>query len=146
MCGPDIIWGMSNAVILKLHGVCRTPSCDPPRSLEITWGLKMSKLLNLIAYSLACLLTCTNCVFSCICECLQSTCLESLLLPFRWCLASLYILVLIERGVLYWWWTCLTSLFTLFHILAHDYLLVISLWSLLRINSCFCKSWHNDWV
>jgi hypothetical protein len=28
----------------------------------------MSKLLNLIAYSLACLLTCTNSVLSCICE------------------------------------------------------------------------------
>jgi hypothetical protein len=28
----------------------------------------MSKLLNLIAYSLSCLLTCTNRVLSCICE------------------------------------------------------------------------------
>jgi hypothetical protein len=28
----------------------------------------MSKLLNLIAYSLVCLLTCTKCVLSCICE------------------------------------------------------------------------------
>jgi hypothetical protein len=28
----------------------------------------MSKLLNLIAYSLACLLTCTSLVLSCICE------------------------------------------------------------------------------
>jgi hypothetical protein len=28
----------------------------------------MSKSLNLIAYSLACLLTCTNLVLSCICE------------------------------------------------------------------------------
>jgi hypothetical protein len=58
----------SNMMISKLRGVCRTQSCDPPHSLEITWGLKMSKLLNLIAYSLACLLTCTNWVLSCICE------------------------------------------------------------------------------
>jgi hypothetical protein len=59
---------MSNMVILKLWGVCRTQSCDPPCSLEITWGFKMSKLSNLIAYSLACLLICTNWVLSCICE------------------------------------------------------------------------------
>jgi hypothetical protein len=30
----------------------------------------MSKLLNLIGYSLECLLSCTNCALSCICECL----------------------------------------------------------------------------
>jgi hypothetical protein len=59
---------MSNTVISKLRGVCRTQSCDPPYSLEIIWGLKMSKLLNLISYSLACLLTCINWVLSCICE------------------------------------------------------------------------------
>jgi hypothetical protein len=35
-------------VILKLQGVCRTQSCDPPRGLEITRGPKMCKLLNLI--------------------------------------------------------------------------------------------------
>jgi hypothetical protein len=59
---------ISNLVILKFWGVCRTQSCDSPRSLEIIWGLKMSKLLNLITYSLACLLTYTNWVLSCICE------------------------------------------------------------------------------
>jgi hypothetical protein len=59
---------MSNTVIFKLWGVCHTQSCDPPCGLEIIWGLKMSKLLNLIAYSLACLLTCTIWVISCICE------------------------------------------------------------------------------
>jgi hypothetical protein len=59
---------MSNTVISKLQGVCRTQSCDPPHGLEIIWWLKMSKLLNLIAYSLACLLTYTNWVLSCICE------------------------------------------------------------------------------
>jgi hypothetical protein len=51
---------ISNMVILKLRGVCRTQSCDPPYGIEVTWGSKMSKLLNLIAYSAACLLTCTN--------------------------------------------------------------------------------------
>jgi hypothetical protein len=59
---------MSNIVISKVRGVCHIQSCDPSRSLEIIWGLKMSKLLNLIAYSLACLLTCTNWALSCICE------------------------------------------------------------------------------
>jgi hypothetical protein len=59
---------LSNMVISKLRGVCRTQSCDPSRGLEIIWGLKISKLLNLIAYSLTCLLTYTNCVLSYICE------------------------------------------------------------------------------
>jgi hypothetical protein len=59
---------ISNTVISKLQGVCHTQSCDPPCGLEIIWWLKMSKLLNLIAYSLACLLTCTYRVLSCICE------------------------------------------------------------------------------
>jgi hypothetical protein len=66
--GVEIIWGMSNMVISKIRGVYHTQSCDPLCILEITWGLKMSKLLNLIAYSLACLLTCTNWVLRCICE------------------------------------------------------------------------------
>jgi hypothetical protein len=61
---------MSNMVISKLWGVCRTLSCDPPPCLEIIWGFKISKLLHLISYSLACLLTCTNWALSCICECL----------------------------------------------------------------------------
>jgi hypothetical protein len=59
---------MSNKVISKLWGVYCTQSCNPPHGVEIIWGLKMSKLLNLIAYSLVCLLTCTNWVLSCICE------------------------------------------------------------------------------
>jgi hypothetical protein len=58
----------SNMMISKLWGVCHTKSCDHPCGIEITWGLKISKLLNLITYSLACLLTCTNWVLSCICE------------------------------------------------------------------------------
>jgi hypothetical protein len=59
---------MSNTVIMKLWGVCHTQSCDPSHGLEIIWELKMSKLLNLIAYSLECLLTCTKWSLSCICE------------------------------------------------------------------------------
>jgi hypothetical protein len=58
----------SNRVILKLLGVCRTKSCDTPHGLGINWGFKMCKLLNLIIYSLACLLTCTNWALSCTCE------------------------------------------------------------------------------
>jgi hypothetical protein len=61
-------WWMSNMVILKLWGVSRTQLCDPARGVEIIWGLKMSKMLNLIAYSLACLVTCTNWVICCIYE------------------------------------------------------------------------------
>jgi hypothetical protein len=49
-------------------GCLSYPVVDPPCGLEIIWGPKMSKLLHLIAYSLACLLTCTNWVLSCICE------------------------------------------------------------------------------
>jgi hypothetical protein len=59
---------MSNTVISKLWGICHTQSCDPSRGLEIIWGLNISKLLNLITYSLECLLTHTNWVLSCICE------------------------------------------------------------------------------
>jgi hypothetical protein len=42
--GLEVIWGMSNTVVSKLQRVCRTQSCDPPRGLEITWGPKMTKL------------------------------------------------------------------------------------------------------
>jgi hypothetical protein len=37
----------------------------------------------------------------------------------------------------------LNLLFTSVHILAHGYLLVISLWSLCEDSSYFGKSWHN---
>jgi hypothetical protein len=52
-------------------------------------------------------------------------------------LASLYMLVLIDIGVLMLTVDLLNLLFTSFHIFAHGYLLVISLWSLVRIHSCF---------
>jgi hypothetical protein len=58
----------SNMVISKLRYICHTQSCDHPCGLEIIWELKMSKLLNLIACSLKCLLTCINWVLSYICE------------------------------------------------------------------------------
>jgi hypothetical protein len=94
-CDPphnlDVIWGMSNTVISKLRSVCRTQSPDPPWDLEITWGLKMCKLLNLIAYSLACLLTCTNWVFSCICERLEKHASQIFIALFEMMLVSLYI-------------------------------------------------------
>jgi hypothetical protein len=53
--------------------------------------------------------------------------------------------VLIDIGVLMLMVNLLNLLlhFTSLHILAHDYLLVISLLSLVRANSCFCMSWHN---
>jgi hypothetical protein len=59
---------MSNMVISKLWGVCCTQLCDPWHGLEIIWGLRMSKLLNLIVYSLEWLVTCTNWALSCICD------------------------------------------------------------------------------
>jgi hypothetical protein len=128
--GLEIIWGISNMVISKLRGLCLDiQSCDPPHGLEITWGLKMSKLLNLITFSLACLLTCTNWVLSYICECLVKHTSWIFVALTEMMLVSLYMLVLVEIGVfMLLWWTCLTYLFTSFHILAHGYLLVISLW------------------
>jgi hypothetical protein len=72
----------------------------PSLSLEITWGLKISKLLNLIAYSFACLLTCTNWVLSCICEHLAKHASQISIALFEMKLAILYMLVLVEIGVL----------------------------------------------
>jgi hypothetical protein len=127
--GLEVIWGMSNMVILKLRGVCRIQSCDPPRGLEITWWLKMSKLLNLIAYSLTCLLTCINWVLSYICECLTKHVYQIFVALSEMMLASLYILVLVEICVLMLMVNLLSLLFTSCYILAHGYLLVIPLWS-----------------
>jgi hypothetical protein len=143
-CGLEVIWGMSNMVISKLQGVCRTQSWDPPCGPEITWELKMSKLLNLIAHSLVCLLTCTNWVLSCICEHLAKHASQIFVALFEMMLESLYIcLSWLRYESLCLWWTCLTCLFTSCHILAHGYLLVISLWSLYEDSLLFCKFWHN---
>jgi hypothetical protein len=121
---------MSNTVISKLWGVCHTRSCDDSRVLEITWGFKMSKLLNLIAYSLACLLAGTNWVLSCICERLAKHASWISVALFEMILVSLYMSVLVEVGDFMLVVNLLNFLFTSFHNLAHGYLLVISLWSL----------------
>jgi hypothetical protein len=39
---------------------------------------------------------------------------------------------------------CLTYLFTLCYILAHDYLIVIMYWSPFKDSLLFCKYWHTD--
>jgi hypothetical protein len=144
--GLEIILGMSNTVISKLRGVCRTQSCDPPCDLQITWGLKMRKLLNLIVYSLACLLTYTNWILSCICKRLAKHASRISVAPFEMMLANVYMHVLVEIGVFMLVVDLLNLLFTLSHILAYGYLLVISLWSLWEISLLFYKSWHNGWV
>jgi hypothetical protein len=97
--GLEIIWGISNTVISKLRGVSRTQSYNSQRGLEIIWGLKMNTLLNLVAYSLTCLLTCTNWVLSCICERLVKYASWISIALFEMMLASLYMLVLVEIGV-----------------------------------------------
>jgi hypothetical protein len=53
-------------------------------------------------------------------------------------------LVLVEIGVIMVMVDLLNLLFTSFHILAHGYLLVISLWSPCEDSLLFCKSWHYD--
>jgi hypothetical protein len=80
----------------------------------------MSKLLNLIAYSLACLFTYTNRVLSCICEHLPKHASRIFVAPFEMKLASIYMLVLVEIGVLMLMVDLLNLLLTSFHILAHD--------------------------
>jgi hypothetical protein len=63
---------------------------------------------------------------------------------FEMMLASLYMPVLVEIGVFILVVDLLNLLFTSFHILAHGYLLVISLLSPCADSLLFCKSWHND--
>jgi hypothetical protein len=74
----------------------------------------MSKLLNLITYSLACLLTCTNWVLSCICEHLAKHASRNFVALFGMMLASFYMLVLVEIGVLMVMVDLLNLLFTHF--------------------------------
>jgi hypothetical protein len=116
---------MFNPVILKLRCVCRTQSCDPPHSLEIIWGLKMSKLLNLIAYSLSYLLTYINWVLSYISERLAKHASRIILLTLRWYMSCLYMLVLLEIEVLMLVVTLLKLLHNLISYLAHCYMFVI---------------------
>jgi hypothetical protein len=65
---------------------------------------------------------------------------------FEMMLMSLYMLIFIEIEVLMLMVYLLNLLFTSLHILGYGYLLVISLWSLVRFNSYFCKSWHDGCV
>jgi hypothetical protein len=87
---------MSNTIILKLWSVYCTQLCNPPRGLEIIWGLKMSKLLNLIAYSLVVYSLVQTKILVAYVRVWQSTHLELLLLTLSWCLSHLYMLVLVE--------------------------------------------------
>jgi hypothetical protein len=134
---------MSNTVILKLRDVYCTQTCDPPRGLEIIWGFKMSKLLNIIAYSLACLLTCINWALSCICEHLANH-------------ASWIIFAHLDMISILFIYACLAcdrspyacgdfaQIATSFNFIYSSllyvcYLLMVYLWGLTLI---FAKSWH----
>jgi hypothetical protein len=116
---------ISNPVILKLRGVCHTQSCDPPHGLEIIWGLKMSKLLNLIAYSIVCLLTCTNWVLSCICERLAKHASQIIVAHLEMIYSCLYMLVSLEIEVIMLVVTLLKLLHNLISYLAPCYMFVI---------------------
>jgi hypothetical protein len=72
----------------------------------------------------------------------QTVCVQLLLL--RWCIVSLYACFGWDMSLMLVV-VCLTCLFTLWDmsILAHDYLLVILLWSLYKDSLLFYKSCHN---
>jgi hypothetical protein len=134
---------MSNTMILMLWGVCRTQSCDSPCSLEIIKGFQMSTLLNLIAYSLTCLLTCTSRALSCIYEHLAKHASWIIVSHFEMISIFLYMLVLLEIEVLMLVVTLLKLQHCLISYLApcymFFYLLMVYLWGLTLI---FAKSWH----
>jgi hypothetical protein len=52
-------------------------------------------------------------------------------------------LVLVGIGVLCFWWF-VNVLYSLMPILAHDYLLIILLWSPFVDSLLFYKFWHDD--
>jgi hypothetical protein len=116
---------MSNTMISKLRGVCRTQSCDPPCGLEIIWGLKMTKLLNLIAYSLHVYSLVQTEFLVAYVSVWQSTRLKLLLLTLRWYLSCLYMLVLLEIEVIVLAVTLLKLLHHLISYLAPCYMFVI---------------------
>jgi hypothetical protein len=69
--------------------------------------------------------------------------LELLLLLLRWCLTSLYACFGWDRSLM----LVVAYLMCFIHlmpILAHDYLLVILLWSPYVDSHLFCKFWHSD--
>jgi hypothetical protein len=116
---------MSNTVILKLRGVYRTQSCDPLCGLEIIWWLKMSKLLNLIAYSLAVYSQIQTELLVAYVSIWQNTCLKLLLLILSWYLSCLYMLVLFEIEVFMLVITLLKLLYRLISYLPPCYMFVI---------------------
>jgi hypothetical protein len=96
----------------------------------------MSKILNLIAYSLACLLTCTKWVLSCICEHLVKHVSQISIALFEMMLATLYMLVLVEIGVL------MLMVDLLIHYISYlsswlfaCYLLLVSLWGFTLVST-----------
>jgi hypothetical protein len=111
---------MSNLVILKLRDVCRTQSRNPPRDLDIIWRLKMSKVLNLIAYSLVQ----TEFLVTYV-SIWKSTLLKLLLLTLKWYLSYLYMLFLLRIEVLMLVVTLLKLLHNLIPYLAPCYIFVI---------------------
>jgi hypothetical protein len=133
-------------VISKLRGVCRTQLRDHLRGLEIIWQFKMSKLLNLSAYSLACLLPCTNWDISCICQCLAKHVSQIIVAHFE--MISIFYI----HACLAWYWSpyacgdfaqIATSLnFISISLLHVCYLLMVYLWGLTLIF--FSKWWHLD--
>jgi hypothetical protein len=133
----------SNTVISKLQGVYRTQSCDPPCGLEIIWGLIISKMLNLIAYSLKCLLTCTNWALSYICERLTKHTSQIIVAHFEMIsILFIYACLVWDRSP----YACddfaqiVTSLNFRSSFLLHVcYILMVYLWGLTLI---FAKSWH----
>jgi hypothetical protein len=133
---------MFNTMISKRWGVCHTQSCDPPRGLEIIW-LKMSKLLNLIAYSLDCLLTYTNWALSCICENLAKHASQIIVAYFEMIyILFIYVCLAWDQSP----YACgdFAQIATSFSFISSSllhvcYLLMVYLWGLTLI---FAKSWH----
>jgi hypothetical protein len=96
----------------------------------------MSKLLNLITYSLACLLTCTNWVFSCICERLVKHVSQIFVALFEMMLASLYMLVLVEIWVLM---LMVDLLSLLIHFISYLSSWLLAYYLFVRIHACFAS-------
>jgi hypothetical protein len=96
----------------------------------------MSKLLNLITYSPTCLLTCTNWVFSCICERLVKHVSRIFVALFEMMLASLYMLVLVEIWVLM---LMVDLLSLLIHFISYLSSWLLAYYLFVRIHACFAS-------
>jgi hypothetical protein len=99
--------------------------------------------MNLIAYSLACLLICTNRFLSCICERLAKHAILNCVALVEM-MSSKFMCLFWLRWESYACGGLLNLLIHFFHILAHGYLLVILYWSLCEDSLLFFKYWHND--